>query len=50
MTFDSTLELWERLIRPFDPTGAVEAVTGVHPTAARQMTGTRLATPRGGRR
>lgn len=44
MTFDSTLELWERLIRPFDPTGAVEAVTGVHPTAARQMTGTRLAT------
>jgi len=46
MTSDATVELWDRLARPFDATSAVEAVTGLHPTAARQLTGTRLATSR----
>jgi hypothetical protein len=46
MTADATVELWERLVRPFDATGAVEAMTGLHPNAARQLTGSRLATSR----
>jgi hypothetical protein len=46
LTSDPTTELWARLARPFDPTGAVEALTGLHPTAARQLVGARLATSR----
>ena len=44
LTSDPTIELWTRLARPFDPAGAVEAFTGLHPTAARQLVGARLAT------
>ncbi len=44
MTPEATIELWGRLARPFDPSGAVEAFTGLHPTAARQLVGARLAT------
>ena len=43
---DATLELWHRLIRPFDAAAAVEALTGMHATNARQIVGMRLATSR----
>jgi hypothetical protein len=46
MTSEATIELWNRLERPFDPIGAVEAFTGLHRTAARQFVGARLATSR----
>jgi hypothetical protein len=46
MTVDATIELWERLARPFEPAGALEAVTGLHPSGARQLTGAQLATSR----
>lgn len=41
---DATYELWRRLIRPFDAAAAVEALTGVHSTQARQIVGMKLAT------
>jgi len=44
VTSDATIELWSRLARPFDPSGAVEAFTGLHPSAARQLVGASLAT------
>jgi hypothetical protein len=43
---DSTLELWYRLARPFDPASAVEAIAGLHPTSARQLVGMCVATSR----
>ena len=43
---DATLELWHRLERPFDAASAVEALTGVHATTARQLVGMCLATSR----
>jgi hypothetical protein len=43
---DATIELWHRLVRPFDAASAVEALTGVHSTTARQLVGVRLATSR----
>jgi len=46
MTSEATIELWNRLERPFDPAGAVEALTGLHRTAARQFVGAGLATSR----
>jgi hypothetical protein len=46
MTTDATIELWGRLVRPFDPSGAVEVFTGLYPTAARQLVGAQLATSR----
>jgi hypothetical protein len=43
-TFDTaTEELWLRLKRPFDPAGAVQALTGLHPGAARQLVALHLA-------
>src|SRR4051794_21795093 len=44
ITADATLELWRRLVRPFDAAAAVEALTGLHATHARQLVGMRLAT------
>jgi len=44
VTSDATIELWNRLARPFDPSGAVEAFTGLHHSAARQLVGASLAT------
>ena len=41
---DATVELWRRLARPFDASSAVEALTGLHSTYARQLVGMRLAT------
>lgn len=41
---DATIELWHRLVRPFDAAAAVEALTGMHATNARQLVGMRLAT------
>jgi hypothetical protein len=46
MTSEATIELWNRLERPFDPINALEAFTGLHRTAARQFVGVRLATSR----
>src|SRR5262249_44091954 len=46
MTSEATIELWNRLERPFDPTEAVEAFTGLRRTAARQFVGASLATSR----
>jgi hypothetical protein len=46
MTSEATIELWNRLERPFDPIDAVEALTGLHRTAARRFVGARLATCR----
>jgi hypothetical protein len=46
MTSGATIELWNRLERPFDPASAVEAFTGLHRTAARQFVGAGLATSR----
>ena len=43
---DATIELWRRLVRPFDAASAVEALTGVHSTTAKQVVGMRLATSR----
>jgi hypothetical protein len=43
---DATVELWNRLVRPFDAAAAVEALTGLHATTARQIVGMRLATSR----
>ena len=39
----ATEELWARLKRPFDPAGALHALTGLHPNAARQLVSLRLA-------
>jgi hypothetical protein len=39
----ATEELWVRIKRPFDPAGALHALTGVHPNAARQLVALRLA-------
>src|SRR4051812_32350716 len=42
--FDTaTEELWVRIKRPFEPAGALHALTGVHPNAARQLVALRLA-------
>lgn len=41
---DATIELWYRLARPFDPAAAVEALSGLYPTTARQLVGMCLAT------
>src|ERR1700704_4466723 len=41
---DATVELWRRLVRPFDAASAVEALTGLHSTNARQLVGMHLAT------
>src|SRR5437660_11879693 len=41
---DATVELWQRLVRPFDAAAAVEALTGLHATTARQVVGIGLAT------
>ena len=38
----ATIELWNRLVRPFDPASAVEALTGLPATTARQIVGTRI--------
>jgi hypothetical protein len=46
MNAEATLELWRRMLRPFDATSAVEAITGLHPTSARQLTGSQLAISR----
>ena len=43
---DATVELWHRLVRPFDPAAAVEALTGLQPNTARQVVGIALATSR----
>jgi hypothetical protein len=40
----ATVELWQRLHRPFSPSGAVEAMTGISPTTCRQLVGVALAT------
>ncbi len=39
----ATAELWRRLGRPFDPVGALEAMTGLPPFACRQLVGLGLA-------
>jgi hypothetical protein len=44
VSVDATVELWERLARPFEASAAIEAVVGLHPTAARQLVGVELAT------
>jgi hypothetical protein len=44
VTPDPTIELWERLARPFDPSGAVGVFTGLRRTASRQLVGAQLAT------
>ena len=41
---DATVELWHRLVRPFDAAAAVEALTGLQPNTARQVVGIALAT------
>jgi hypothetical protein len=41
---DATVELWHRLVRPFDAASAVEALTGLHSSNARQLVGVHLAT------
>jgi hypothetical protein len=41
---DATIELWHRLVRPFDPAAGVEALTGLQPNTARQVVGIGLAT------
>ena len=41
---DATVELWHRLVRPFDAAAAVEALTGLQPNTARQVVGIGLAT------
>ena len=41
---DATVELWHRLVRPFDPAAAVEALTGLQPNTAKQVVGIGLAT------
>src|SRR5688572_17819644 len=43
---DATIELWYRLARPFDAVSAVEALTALYPTTARQLVGMCLATSR----
>jgi hypothetical protein len=42
----ATVELWSRLSRPFDAASAVEALTGLHATNARQIVGMRVASSR----
>jgi hypothetical protein len=41
---DASVELWHRLVRPIDAASAVEALTGLHSTNARQLVGMHLAT------
>lgn len=40
----ATVELWHRLARPFNPAAALEAMSGVYGSTARQIVGTALAT------
>jgi hypothetical protein len=40
----ATVELWHRLARPFDPAAALEAMSGLYGSTARQIVGTALAT------
>jgi hypothetical protein len=44
VTADATIDLWERLARPFEPGAAVGVFTGLHRTAARQLVGAQLST------
>jgi hypothetical protein len=39
----ATEELWQRLKRPFEPAAAVQALTGLHANAARQLVALHLA-------
>lgn len=40
---EATVALWDRLVRPMDPAGAVEALTGMAPHRARSVVGVALA-------
>src|SRR5436190_6445006 len=40
----ATVELWGRLMRPFDASAALEAMSGLYSSTARQVVGTALAT------
>jgi hypothetical protein len=40
----ATIELWNRLVRPFDAAAALEAMSGLYSSTARQIVGTALAT------
>jgi len=42
----ATIELWSRLVQPFDAASALEAMSGLPGTAARQIVGMRIATSR----
>jgi hypothetical protein len=42
----ATVELWNRLVQPFDAASAVEAMSGLPATSARQIVGIRVATSR----
>lgn len=40
----ATVELWTRLVRPFDAAAALEAMSGLYSSTARQVVGTIIAT------